>query len=84
MIKCSVNMILHIYNVTAVIFLLKSITVCPWVAIESCKTITVNHCRRTNLEEIFGPEHIEQIERTARKLFNDNESINSFTTNKIT
>lgn len=45
MFKCSVNMILHIYKVTAVIFLLKSFTVCPWVAIESCKTITVNHCR---------------------------------------
>lgn len=53
MIKCSVNINLHIYKVTAVIFLLKSITVCPWVAIESCKTITVNHRRRTNLEEIF-------------------------------
>jgi len=54
--KCSVDMLLHMrYKGTVVIFLLKSITVCPWGAIESCKNITP---RRTNLlEKMFWPEH---------------------------
>lgn len=38
------------YKVTVVIFLLKSINVCPWGAIESCTVITA----RT---KIFWPKH---------------------------